>query len=159
MILVNVVATDKSGPITDLTARDFSVIEDGKAQKLAAFAFEKPTLVDEKVANPLPPNVYTNRPSYLRSSGPLTILLLDALNTPAADQTYVRRQLLHYLETQVKPGQRLAVFMLGEELHLLQDFTSDPQLLRSAVESFAPKTSVELQQDDAFVLRPQAREG
>ncbi len=154
MILVSVVATDKSGPVTDLTAQDFSVIEDGKAQKLAAFAFEKPTLLDEKVAKAVPPNVYTNRPSYLRSSGPLTILLLDALNTPAADQTYFRSQLLHYLEAQVQPGQRLAVFALGEQLHLLQDFTSDPQLLRTAVESFTPRTSVELQQDDAFSPPP-----
>ena len=157
MIVVSVVATDKSGSIADLTAQDFSVSEDGKTQKLAVFAFEKPTLSDssgQKVAEPLPPDVYTNRPSYLRPTGPLTILLLDSLNTKARDQMYFREKLLHYLTNQVQPGQRLAVFLLGEELHLLQDFTSDTELLRSAVESFTPRTSEELARDENFVPPP-----
>ena len=157
MILVNVVATDKSGPIADLTAQDFSVLEDGKPQKLAVFAFEKHMpgeSPEQKVAAALPPDVYTNRPNYLRPSGPLTILLLDALNTKARDQIYFRQELLHYLTNQVQPGQRLAVFLLGEELHMLQDFTSDPELLRSAVESFTPKMSEELAQDEHFVPPP-----
>ena len=151
MILLSVIATDKSGPVTDLTANEFSVLENGKPQKLASFAFEQPTLTQQKVEKPLPPNVYTNRPTYLTPSGPLTILLLDALNTQATDQTYFRRELLQYLANQVRPGQRLAVFALGEQLHLLQNFTSDPALLRGAVEGFTAKTSIELQQDDVFV--------
>ena len=151
MILLSVIATDKSGPVTDLTANEFSVLENGRPQKLATFAFEQPTLTEQKVEKPLPPNVYTNRPTYLTPSGPLTILLLDALNTQATDQTYFRRELLQYLANQVRPGQRLAVFALGEQLHLLQNFTSDPALLRGAVEGFTAKTSIELQQDDVFV--------
>ena len=154
MILVSVIATGAAGPVTDLTAREFSVFENGKLQKLATFSFEKPVLSEQKEASPLPPNVYTNRPSYLKSSGPLTILLLDALNTPAMDQTYFRRELLQYLGNQVQPGQRLAVFALGDELHLLQDFTSDPKLLRIAVERFTPKTSHELRQDETFMPPP-----
>ena len=154
MILLTVVAADKSGAVTDLTASDFSVLEDGKAQKLAAFSFEKPTLSEQKVAKALPPDVYTNRPTYLRPAGPLTVLLLDALNTQARDQTYFRGELLRYLRDQVKPGQRLAVFVLGEQLHLLQDFTSDPELLRSAVESFTVRTSQELAEDETFVPTP-----
>jgi VWFA-related protein len=154
MIVLSVIATDKSGPVTGLTANDFFVLENGKSQRLAAFAFEQPRLSEQKAANPLPPNVYTNRPTYLTTSGPLTILLLDALNTEAKDQTYFRRQMLQYLRTQIQPGQRLAVFVLAEQLHLLQDFTSDPALLRRAIESFTAKTSIELQQDDVFAPSP-----
>lgn len=156
MILISVIATDKSEPVTNLTAQDFSVLEDGKPQKIAAFAFEKPTLSEQKAASPLPPNVYTNRPSYLRPSGPLTILLLDALNTEARDQMYFRHEMLRYLENQVKPGQRLAVFVLGEQLHLLQDFTSDPELLRRAVASFTSRTSLELAQQEVILPPPPA---
>jgi VWFA-related protein len=158
MILVSLIATNKAGPVTDLTAQECSVFENGKVQKLAAFAFEKPVLSEQKEASPLPPNVYTNRPSYLKSSGPLTILLLDSLNTPTVDQTYFRRELLLYLGNQVQPGQRLAVFALGDELHLLQDFTSDTKLLRAAVERFTPKTSQELRQDETF-MPPPPKEG
>jgi VWFA-related protein len=154
MILVSVVATDKSGPVTDLTSQDFSVLEDGKPQKMAAFAFEHPALTEQKAETPLPSGVYTNRPNYLRPAGPLTILLLDALNTQERDQRYFRQELLHYLQNQVKPGQRLAVFVLGSQLHLLQDFTSDPALLRAAVESFSARTSEELAQEDVAVPTP-----
>jgi VWFA-related protein len=154
MILVSVIATDKSGAVTDLTAHDFTVLENGKPQKLAAFSFEKPPLAEQKAADPLPPYVYTNRTSYLRPSGPLTILLLDALNTQAPDQSYFRRELLRYLANQVRPGQRLAVVVLGAKLHLLQDFTSDPELLRSAIDSFTAKTSQELQQNEISVPPP-----
>jgi VWFA-related protein len=154
MILVTVVATDKNGPVTDLTADDFSLLEDGKAQKLSAFSFERQMLAEEKSGTPIPPGVYTNRPGYLRPAGPLTILLMDALNTPTQDQTYFRRELLHYLENQVKPGQRLAIFVLGPDLHLLQDFTSDISLLRHAVEGFTPHTSIQLAQEEFIAPRP-----
>jgi VWFA-related protein len=154
MILVTVVATDKSGPVTDLTARDFSVLEDGKAQKLSAFAFEKPALGEQKSADSVPANVYTNRPDFLRPSGPLTILLLDALNTQVRDQIYFRSELLRYLQNEVKPGQRLAVFVLGEEIHMLQDFTTDPELLRRALENFRPSESLELAQEEFMAPPP-----
>lgn len=159
MILVSVVATDKSGPVTDLAAKDFSVLEAGRPQKLSAFAFEKPVLSDhafsvQKTASAIPANVYTNRPDYLLAPGPLTILLIDALNTPIQDQIYFRQELLRYVETQVKPGQRLAIFLLESDLHLLQDFTSDPELLRRAVESFQPRTSLQLAQEQFYAPPP-----
>src|SRR5215472_13343632 len=41
LVLVNVVARDKQGkPITDLKQDDFTVLEDGKPQKIASFDFE-----------------------------------------------------------------------------------------------------------------------
>ena len=41
LVLVNVVARDKSGkPVTDLKRDDFTVLEDGKPQKISSFDFE-----------------------------------------------------------------------------------------------------------------------
>src|SRR5262249_32061708 len=41
LVLVNVVARDKSGkPVTDLKGDDFTFLEDGKPQKIASFDFE-----------------------------------------------------------------------------------------------------------------------
>src|ERR1700744_2412056 len=41
LVLVNVVARDKQGkPITDLKQSDFTILEDGKAQKISSFDFE-----------------------------------------------------------------------------------------------------------------------
>ncbi len=41
LVLVNVVARDKQGkPVTDLKQDDFTLLEDGKPQKVASFDFE-----------------------------------------------------------------------------------------------------------------------
>ncbi len=58
----------------------------------------------------LPPGIFTNY-SPAPANGAVTLLLLDALNTPWADQAFVRWQLLKFLE-QVPPGTRIAIFGL-----------------------------------------------
>src|SRR5262245_13264961 len=41
LVLVNVVVRDKQGkPVTDLKQDDFTILEDGKAQKISSFDFE-----------------------------------------------------------------------------------------------------------------------
>src|ERR1700727_974851 len=42
LVVVDVVATDKSGAVTDLKRDDFTVLEDGKEQKLRVFNFQQP---------------------------------------------------------------------------------------------------------------------
>jgi VWFA-related protein len=72
-------------------------------------------------------------------------VLLDALNTPLRDQSRVRLEMLKYLDTQLRPGQQIAVYTLARSLKMLQDFTDDPALLKAAVQSFNPSVSMELQ--------------
>ena len=57
----------------------------------------------------------------------MTVLLVDRVNTSDSDQTEVRRQLLHYLETAPK-GERLALYSLSKTLRVIQDFTADPAI-------------------------------
>lgn len=138
LVMVDVVVRDKAGqPVTDLKASDFTVSEKGKPQKIAVFSLERPA---PAAATPpaLPPNVFTNRPGYRMPQGPLVVLLLDGMNTQIANQNYARQQLLKYLRTQHQANQRMAVFALGNSLRVLQDFTSDPRLLRAALEGYGP---------------------
>ncbi len=149
LVLVDAVVTDKDGRlVTGLGAQDFTVLEDGKPQRVKTFSFERPEetarALRSQRAN-LPPNVTTNRPAYRMPPGPAVILLIDALNTPAQDQSRARMELLRYLDTQLQPGQQVAVYTLARSLRLLQDFTDDPALLKAAVQSFRPGTSPELQ--------------
>ena len=67
-------------------------------------------------------------------------MLLDAVNTPYSDQAYARRQMLAFVQQQLKPGQRLAVFTLTGPLNVLQDFTSDPQVLVAALQRYNPQS-------------------
>lgn len=137
MVVVDVIVSDKAGnAVTGLQSTDFSVKEDGKDQKIAAFRFEAPRPAESRSLPTLPPHIYTNRTGYKTPAGPLTMIVLDGVNTALRDQMYARQQLLKYLKTQLRPNQHIAVFVLTGQLHLLQDIDSDPELLLSKVEHF-----------------------
>jgi VWFA-related protein len=137
LVQVDVVATDSSGhPIKNLTEKDFSITEDGKPQKLALFSFQQTRLEGGIKAPRLPAHVTTNRPEFRPPSGPPVVLLLDGINTPVEHQIVVRREMLSFLAEHFDPSMRMAVFAMGNELTMLQDFTSDPSLLRQAMMTY-----------------------
>jgi VWFA-related protein len=132
LVVVDVVATDKDGAVTNLKQDDFSILEDGKEQKIRVFNFQQPRAnppgaVAAALSKP-PENVYSNVARFSASSS-LNILLLDALNTNLPHQAYVRDQMIRYLQ-KMPEGQPVAVYMLSTKLRLLQDFTDDPALLK-----------------------------
>jgi VWFA-related protein len=136
-VSVDVVASDKSGqPIGNLARQDFQILEDGKPQPIDLFE-EHTAQASTPDAAPLqlPPNVYSNQPAAPQGDA-VSILLLDSLNTPEADQAYVHKQIRSFVET-MQPGTRLAIFTLNQRLRLLQGFTADPAQLRAALDSKA----------------------
>ena len=137
LVLVDIVLTDKHGkPITGLHPEDFVIQEKGKNQKIAFF-----TSPGESLKQPgpqLPPGIYSNKPEYRSPGGPLVILLLDAANTPFKDQAYARQQMLKFVKDEYKPDQRMAIFTLTNSLGVLQDFTSDPDVLLKALQRYQP---------------------
>ena len=139
MVLVDAVVTDKQGKaIPGLHPEDFVIEENGKAQKVSSLT----TTVENTpgASAPVPPGIYSNRPQDRSPGRPITVMLLDAVNTPFTDQSYARRQMLEFVKEQFKPADRMAVFTLTGGLNVLQDFTSDPQALYTALQHFNPQT-------------------
>jgi len=136
-VAVDVVPTTGDGkPVLDLGKQDFQVFEDGKPQSIDLLEEHTAPDVPASVAPlVLPPNVYSNQPVAPHSDA-VTILLLDSLNTPEADQAFVHKQLEDFVKT-IQPGIRIAVFTLNTRLRLLQGFTADSGLLKAALESNA----------------------
>ena len=144
MVLVDSVVLDKEGrPVKGLKAGDFTVTEDGVRQRIASFS--------ERISEPanpapppvLPPHVTTNRPVMTLTNAEndtVAVLLLDGLNTPPQDQTYVKQQMLKFLARQYDPNTKLAVIALTSKLTVLQDFTQDPLLLRAALDRYLAQT-------------------
>ena len=64
---------------------------------------------------------------------PPTILLMDGLNSDRAGQMQVHRQMVKLLGS-IPLDIPLAVFLLDRNLHLLQNFSTDRSLLRTAVD-------------------------
>jgi len=137
MVLLDVVVTDKQGKaVSGLRPEDFVVEENGKVQKISSLT----TLADKAASAPqLPPGIYSNKPEYRSSGGPITVMLLDAMNTPFTNQGYARRQMLAFVQQQFKQTDRMAVFALTGNLVVLQDLTSDPQALFAALQKYKPQ--------------------
>ncbi len=132
LVVVDVVVRDKSGhPIHGLTRDDFLLAEAGKPQTLASFEeYAAPATPPTPPQMPaLPPGLFTNF-TPVPAKGPLNVLLIDGINTPLADQSYLRQQLSDYVK-HVPPGTRIAIFGLADHLYMLQGFTSDPRQLEA----------------------------
>src|SRR5271157_4016454 len=128
LVEVSVVARDSKGQaIKGLTKGDFKLYDNGKEVPIEVFSGlpTTPTAVE-----PLPPNVFSNRVQGALPS--VTVVLLDGLNTSFHDQSWARTEVLRFLE-ELRPEDRVAIFALGDRLNVLQNFTSNPQLLLAAL--------------------------
>ncbi|HEY2392976.1 MAG TPA: VWA domain-containing protein [Candidatus Angelobacter sp.] len=148
IVVVDVVATNKKGePVTDLKAEDFTVQEDGHAQQVRSFSFQQPVRAAQApqsaaTAPQLPEHVFTNVPAY-KTDRPLNVILLDALNSTLLNQMNVREEMLKLLQ-KLPPERPVAIYVLGEKLQILQDFTSDPVLLQTALKNYKDHAPVQL---------------
>ena len=145
-VAVDVVVTKgQDEPVTALSKQDFLLMEDGKPQAIDFFEEHTVPVASAALAPlpALPPHVYTNVPAAPQSDA-VNVLLLDSLNTPRQDQSYVRQQIVAFLKT-MKPDARIAVFTLGSKLRLIQGFSDDPAVLRAAIDDkkngFGPVTT------------------
>jgi VWFA-related protein len=152
LVQFDVVVTDNQGhPVKDLSASDFTVLQDGKPQSIRAFEFHTRAAANEAADNTsgsaavksavatLPQNTFTNIPARAPQSS-WTVVLFDLLNTGVSDQSYARNQLLQLLKS-IPRGQPTALFVLTRNLEMLQGFTEDPQQLLESAELLNPGKS------------------
>ena len=142
LVVVDVVVTHKNGqPVTGLKPEDFTLEENGKKQKISVFV--PPGITNRTAAAATTPaGVFSNHPENLTPAGIPTVLLLDAANSPFKDQSYARSQMLKYVLEQGQSGRPMAVLTLTDHLRVLQQFTSDPQVLLAAIRNFRPQEQI-----------------
>jgi VWFA-related protein len=137
-VLLDLVVTGPSGqPVTGLKSSDLTVLEDGVPQVIASLQENRPTsagMIARHQSTSLPPNSFTNYAPPIANTNAYIVILLDALNTRLDDQMSVRLDLIKYLK-HMPPGIPTAIFERDTKMHLVQGFTSDPQVLLAAAES------------------------
>lgn len=150
-VVVDVVATNGRGEVvTDLAASDFTVLEDNVPQKVESFSAER--LKPQAELPPLPQHIYTNQTRYRRPDGPLTLVLIDFLNTPAEQGPFVRAEFLRFVRSGGLEKQRAAVLVLTSKLYVAQDLTRDAGALRAAAESLRSQTpAIRAEKDQAQI--------
>jgi VWFA-related protein len=132
VVLLDVsVAGRNDEPISGLKQSDFRIFEAGKKQAIASFEEHTGAPATQPAMPPLPPHYYTNYP-LSKPADSANVLMLDALNTPLADQAYVRAQMVKYLK-EIQPGPRLAILTLTSRVRIVEGFTTDPAALLAAL--------------------------
>jgi VWFA-related protein len=130
--VVDVTVTDASGkPVRGLTQDDFHISEDGAAQTIRSFDVHTAEPQPKLELPKLPVNTFSNL-SSTPAGGPITVILYDLLNTPLDSQPFAHAQLLDFLKQRKTSGQ-VAIFVLSDQLHMLQGFTDDDNKLIAAL--------------------------
>ncbi|HEY0322671.1 MAG TPA: VWA domain-containing protein [Pyrinomonadaceae bacterium] len=143
LVQVDAVVTDKKGNlVTDLTADDFEIYEDGHPQKITNLSFiataetqappARPSAATNKsaVAVPVPPTVRIE-PEQVRRT---IALVVDDLCLSWTSINYVRKALKKFVDEQIQPGDLVAIIRTAGGIGVLQQFTSDKRQLYAAVE-------------------------
>jgi VWFA-related protein len=134
LVIVDVVVTDKKGlPVTGLKPEDFTLEENGMKQKVSVFV--PPGAANHTASTPAPVGVLSNHAENVSPAAIPIVLLLDAANSAFKDQSYARSQMLKYVAEQAQTGHPMAVLTLTDRLSVLQQFTSDPQVLITAIKN------------------------
>jgi VWFA-related protein len=132
LVQVDVVVRDAKGSVPGLTRDDFRLFDQGKSQKIALFQVNR--AVSEpwtaRNASPSQAKAFTN---HIPDTGSATVILLDQLMTSVMDQRDARLQLLKYLE-KVQPQDRIAIYLLGAGVQLVQPFKGDSASLGHSLE-------------------------
>jgi len=141
LVLVNVVARDKQGkPITDLKRDDFTILEDGKPQRISSFDFENldatplaagssgpsQTTVDGKPAAPATKPLLTRKDAEEALSNRRVIVLFFDLSSMGPDESQRAVDAAKkYVQTKMTAADMIAIVSLASSLRLDQDFTDD----------------------------------
>jgi VWFA-related protein len=150
MVQVDIIAKDHNGkPVENLKQSDFSLFDNGRRQEISFFSLE--TDKTRNLPRPaLSPGTYSNLIEQKQGvPGNLTILLLDYLNTKHSDIAFARDRVMKLLHD-MKPDDRVAVYVLSGRLYVLHDFTSDMNALTQSVKKYDTVDSADVANSGSF---------
>ena len=157
-ILVDVVVRDNRGrPVTDLSAADFELAEDGVPQKVDSFtrvsrgggigvgvAWRAPNMTIAAPTGPATPDPDGSVPA---TDALTTALVFDHLSSESL--RLAQRATLEYVPMNGDSNASIGVFATGPGIRVVQRYTTDRALVRRAVERVLPAgTSAEEQKAD-----------
>ena len=144
LVQVDAVVTDSKGKVvTDLKAEDFEVLQDGKPQAITNFSFidVKESTVRGFPARPVAqprggaPAPPLPRPVFRPQQARRTVaIVVDDLGLSFDSIVRIRQSITKWVDTQMQPGDLVAVIRTSAGMGALQQFTADKRLLHSAIE-------------------------
>lgn len=130
-VVVDVVARDRKGPVTDLTQADFEILEDGTPQQIATFERRAPSALATVVQGV--PSVDSGAADA--NAPPVVVALAWDRMTPEgralaykAAQTFLGQR---------RPSELVGVFIVDQALRTVEGYTTDGARLTAAVDQVA----------------------
>ena len=137
LVQVDAVVTKGGKAVTDLTADDFEIYEDGRKQTITSFAYisNVPNVTAEPAPAKAKPVAAVPPPRIDPDSQRRTVaLVVDDLGLSAESMNQVKKQLRKFIAEELQPNDLVAVIRTSGELGALQQFTNDKRLLSRAVD-------------------------
>jgi VWFA-related protein len=148
LVVETVNVKDKSGkPVEGLTAKDFTVTEDGAEQAIRIFEYQKVSETQESepaipaTAQPLKKlpeaQITSEKPGDFRyQNRRLLVLYFDMTAMPPPDQLRAISAAEKFVRTQMTPADRVALMRFeGGAVRVMADFISDRERLMSILET------------------------
>jgi VWFA-related protein len=157
LVLVNVTVRDKQGNfVRDLKADNFTVVEDGKPQKISSFDFENiditplrastsgaagpaQILIQGQKPTSTPVQPVSNTADELRNRR-LMVMFFDLSDMDPDQIERSVKTAQEYLDKRMTPADLISVVSLSTELTVNQDFTSDKGMLSKAIDKLNPNS-------------------
>jgi VWFA-related protein len=147
LVVVDVTVKDKAGnAIDNLSKTDFTVLEDGKPQKIDIFELQKlsmepappeppPTLGSQ---NELPENpktrITTEAPGKVQYHDKrLLVLFFDFSNMGIPEELRAQEAAIKFLDTQMTPSDMMAILLNTAAVKVQTDFTADRDQLKDII--------------------------
>ncbi len=146
LVLVNVTVRDRKGNLVrGLTANDFTLLEDGKPQRISSFDVENtemalPTTVQQAkvlTAESAPGTLVPQVDKSAVKDRRLVVLFFDLSSMQPEEVDRAVKAAEDYINKQMAAADLVAVASLDSSLLVNQDFTTDHALLLKAVDSFS----------------------
>lgn len=119
--------------VPNLKQDSFTLLRDGKPQKISVFE-EVRTSTERPQRVPVGPKEFTNQFVGSPQAARYTVIAIDRVNTASLDLNRVRAGLIKFLALAVDKGEPIRLISIESSgLHIIQDFTTDPKVLASAL--------------------------
>lgn len=139
LVQVDAVVTKDGKPVTNLTADDFELYEDGRKQTITSFAYIS------NVANVASNTAASKRDKASADAPPvepiqrdvarrIIAVVVDDLGMSAESMNQVRRRLRTFVTEELQPNDLVAIIRTGSDVGALQQFTNDKRMLNRAVD-------------------------
>jgi VWFA-related protein len=140
-VRIDAVVVDKKGhQITDLTADDFDLYQDGKLQKIISSTYvndyparpaRKTVPLDSSKAAPLISTPMLPRDKIRRT----IVFVVDDLSMDLENLHFTRMSIQKFLESQTQPGDLVSIVRTSGGIGALQQFSSDKRQLLYAIKN------------------------